>query len=30
MLEVSDNWGDLSSARDVGAVGVRYSAERIQ
>jgi lipopolysaccharide transport system ATP-binding protein len=29
-LEVSENWGDTSSARDRGAVGLKYSAEREQ
>ena len=30
MLDVSENWGDESSARDRGSVSLQYSAERIQ
>ena len=30
MLDVAENWGDESSARDRGSVGLQYSAERIQ
>jgi lipopolysaccharide transport system ATP-binding protein len=30
VLDVSENWGDDSAARDRGAVSLRYTAERIQ
>ena len=30
VLDVSENWGDESSARDRGSVSLQYSAERIQ
>ena len=30
VLDVSENWGDESAARDKGAVSLKYSAERIQ
>lgn len=30
ILDVSENWGDQSSARDRGAVSLQYTAERIQ
>lgn len=30
VLDVSENWGDASAARDTGAISLRYTAERIQ
>ncbi len=30
VLDVSENWGDVSSARDKGSISLRYTAERIQ
>ena len=30
VLDVSENWGDASAAREKGAINLRYTAERIQ